>query len=246
MNGCLLAIVGLVALFAVGEVVGPRLVAVLGRGLSRLVALIPTPAPAPAKSKTNLTSSAVASEAAVTPTATETVSDSADEVRAPEDPVVRPRRAAADQLWAEARALPHGFIPDPKWDAEYMAKLCGAARLGLFDAMLKLGEYAFRRGAIVEAYYWMALADLKGAGGLEIPLRKMRTAWLAKGRPAQHENVYEGFTEQQGKFARTLLCLRSSINIDEVRARMQELAADGCEEAVLSLSRESVSECRML
>ena len=141
----------------------------------------------------------------------------------------------ANQLWDEAREMPHDFIPDPVKDGDYLAKVYAAAKLGHLEAMAKLGEYAFRRKALVEAYYWTALAELKGAKGLERTLRKIRSAWLAARCPAQHGNTHEGFSEQQGSFARALLRIRCAVNTPLARARMRELAEQGCAEAQLFL-----------
>ena len=139
----------------------------------------------------------------------------------------------ADQLWVEARKMSHSFIPSPRKDGEYLAKVYGAAQLGHLEAMVKLGEYAFRRGALVEAYYWTALAELKGATGLAEVQRKIRSQWMAKGCPPQHRNAYEGFSEEQGSFARALLRIRCAIDAPHARARMKELAEQGCVEAQL-------------
>lgn len=133
--------------------------------------------------------------------------------------------------------MPHNFIPDPATDSEYLAKVYEAAKLGSFDAMVKLSEYAGRRGAIVEAFYWLALADLKGAKGLNKALHALTMSWMAAGCPAQHDNVYAGFPECCGMFSRALLRLRSGVDAASAVERMRKLAEDGCEEAGLILKR---------
>lgn len=146
-------------------------------------------------------------------------------------------QSAADRLWVEARALTHNFIPDPSTDADYLAKLHGAAKLGHLVAMAKLGDYAFRRNALVEAYYWTALANLKGATGLDEPLRQIETCWMSYGFPTEYENVYTYFSEEQGSFARALLRIRCAVDAPHARARMKELAERGLAEARLFLGR---------
>ena len=153
-------------------------------------------------------------------------------------------QSAADRLWAEARALTHNFIPDPSTDADYLAKLHGAANLGHLVAMAKLGDYAFRRNALVEAYYWTALANLKGATGLDEPLRQIETCWMSYGFPTEYENVYTYFSEEQGSFARALLRIRCAVDAPSARARMRELAEQGCHEAWLFLKRQGGREER--
>ena len=143
----------------------------------------------------------------------------------------------AQRLWDEARKITHQFKPDWEKDRDYLAKVYGAAKRGHLEAMAKLGEYAYRRGAVVEAYYWTALAELEGAKGLDAALREMKKRWLLEGCPAEHGNAYDGFSEMQGSFARVLLRIRSAVNAPLARARMQELADLGCEEARLFLRR---------
>ena len=143
----------------------------------------------------------------------------------------------AQRLWEEARKIPHSYHPDWENDGEYLSKILGAARLGHLEAMVKLGDYAYRRGAVVEAYYWTARAELEGAEGLDAALREMRLRWLSGGCPKEHGNVHEGFSELQGSFARALLRIRCAVDAPFARARMKELAELGCEEAQRFLSR---------
>lgn len=143
----------------------------------------------------------------------------------------------ANRLWEEARGMKHRFKPNWGKDGDYLAKVYAAAKLGHLDAMAKLGEYAARRKAVVEAFYWTLLAELKGAKGLETPLRELRSQWLALGCPLQYRNAYGAFTEEQGVFARAVLRLQCGIDPQYARARLKELAARGVEEARLYLAR---------
>ena len=143
----------------------------------------------------------------------------------------------AQQLWEAARAIPHPYNPDWENDREYLLKILDAAKKGHFKAMVKLGEYASRRGMVVEAYYWTALAELKGAKGLLSRLREIKLRWMRKGCPAEYENAHDAFTDDQGSFARALLRIRCAINAPLGRARMKELAEQGCDEARLFLTR---------
>ena len=146
--------------------------------------------------------------------------------------------AEAQRLWDEARTMTHNFIPDPETDGDYVVKIYAAARLGHLGAMVKLGEYAYRRGAIVEAFHWMILAELKGADGLDETLFEMRTRWLAERCPEEYENAYAEFTEEQGVFARAVLRLQCDVDPQYAWARLQELADAGNEAAQLFLRRE--------
>ena len=139
----------------------------------------------------------------------------------------------AQRLWEEAREIVHPYNPDWENDQEYLSKIHDAAKLGHLEAMAKLGEYAFRRGKIVEAYYWTALAELKGAPGLAPRLREIKLRWMKKSCPAEHENVHGEFTDDQGAFARALLRIRCAVEAPLGRARMKELANRGLPEAQL-------------
>ena len=141
--------------------------------------------------------------------------------------------AYAEKLWNEAREMSHNFIPDFMADRDYLSLLYRAAELGHAMASVKLGDYAYRRGAIVEAYYWTLMAHLRGATEVKAALEEMRKKWVQEGCPPEYENVREGFAEQQGVFARAVLRLRCGIDAAIARKRLAELEAAGCKEALL-------------
>jgi len=110
-----------------------------------------------------------------------------------------------EELYAEARALPHQRIPDFDRDAEYLTLLAGSAAKGHSPALVKLGEYAMLRAAWVEAYYWMKQAQRCDMHGLSPILREIRKNWAAAGFPRQSSNVSEIFTAEAGALGRALL-----------------------------------------
>lgn len=263
MRDGMMPVVVLIAAFIVGESVIPRLLSLLWRHLSvhfGKTAHTPESVPDTQESKSGSTvpiqsadcSESVESSSPVENPSSSSLPSSVSTLRtasAVQEPhtsadVDSKRLPTAERLWHEARLLPHRFIPDLEHDAAYLEKLCAAAKLGHIPSMLKLGDYAVRRGAIVEAYYWMSLADLRGAAGLEMTLRNMRFNWRARGYPEQRGNVYAGFSEQQGDFARALLRIRDAVNPDESRARMRELSESGCVEAQLFLEKENAAAGR--
>lgn len=145
----------------------------------------------------------------------------------------------AEELWSRAREITHGFLPDEVEDHEYLELIRKAAALGHRLAMVKLGDYAFRRGWIVEAYYWTLLAQLNGAEGLDVALAEIRKTWAMENSPPEYENVRPDFTETQGVFARAILRLKSGLDSAWARKRLEELSNAGCPEARLYLSRSS-------
>lgn len=143
----------------------------------------------------------------------------------------------AEAIWNMAREMPHEFIPDEVADGEYLRLVRKAAVRGHALARIKLGDYAYRRGWIVEAYYWTLLAQLQGAAGLDVALEEIRKTWTREGSPPEYENVRPEFSETQGVFARAVLRLKCRLDVPLARKRLQELADAKCPEAMLYLSR---------
>ena len=141
----------------------------------------------------------------------------------------------------EAQGTPHRALPDSMMDGESLAKVYDEVRLGHSEAMVKLGDYAFRLGEMVEAYYWTALAELKGVADLEETLEKIETEWMKAGCPPQYGDIHDEFTEVQGSFARALLHIRCAVDTSHARVRMSELAEQGCAEAQLLLKKRPLS-----
>lgn len=145
--------------------------------------------------------------------------------------------ADAETAWEMARDLQHNFIPDELEDCEYLRLVRRAAELGHRMAMIKLGDYAFRRGWIVEAYYWTLLAQMLGAPGLGDALEEIRKTWMKEGTPPEYENVRPDFTETQGVFARAVLRLKCKLDVSLAHKRLQELREAKCPEALLYLRK---------
>jgi len=107
--------------------------------------------------------------------------------------------------YAQAREMTHQEIPDFEADGEYLELLGKSAAEGYAPALAKLGEYAMRRAAWVEAYYWMKQAQRGGMHGLSPTLREIRKNWSLDGFPGQLSNVNELFTAEAGSIGRALL-----------------------------------------
>ena len=148
----------------------------------------------------------------------------------------------AEETWNRARKMTHGFVPDKVKDARYLKLVRKAADFGHVLAMVKLGDYAFRRGWTVEAYYWTLLAQLKGAPDLDAALGEIRKVWTLQGDPPEYENVRPDFTEVQGMFARAALRLKCGRGAAYARKRLQELRESNCPEAALYLARAAARQ----
>ena len=162
---------------------------------------------------------------------------SAPGVRATEDEAVpgvsavdSDRRAAA---WDKAREMPHNFVPDPDADYEYLRLMHDAARAGSRRAMVKLADYARRRCADVESYYWLTMAKIHGAEGLDEAIAYCRNQWKVNGFNPEYENEYIFFTERQGVLGRAALRLDSGVDVTMARARLKAMIAEGDHEAEL-------------
>ncbi len=106
--------------------------------------------------------------------------------------------------------------------------------------MDKLGTYAFRRGTMVEAYYWKWLAEAHGRAQTTDPsLADIRKEWVKKGCHKEHRNVFDDRAGACGPFAYALLCVQSGRNLVQARRLLMEQANCGLEEAKLYLRRSS-------
>jgi len=117
--------------------------------------------------------------------------------------------ATGEELFEQARALPHQQIPDFNVDGEYLDLLGQSAAKGYAPALVKLGEYAMRRAAWVEAYYWMKQAQRNGMHGLSPTLREIRKNWSQDDFPNQSSNVNKLFSIEAGSLGRALLHIDS-------------------------------------
>lgn len=233
MSGGVMAVSCLVAALVVCETILPRLRAALPSWL-RKVAASKKHSDAPEKAAASPVPLGAEREVPEMPQVQRQSPSSVSAVAAdyPQE-AETPPDGDAERLWSEARAMSHNFIPTFAEDGVYLGKVLDAAKRGHREAMAKLGEYAYRRGALVEAYYWTALSDLKGAEGLVNVLRQIESEWVMSGCPMEYDNVYDGYSEQQGSFARALLRIRCVVDLSLGRVRMRELAKQNCEEARL-------------
>ena len=163
-------------------------------------------------------------------TTAESPADDANDAKLPPED-----ESEAMRMWREARSMEHDRIPSTDADNEYLRLVHGAAMAGLALAQAKLGEYAARRGKLVEAYYWTKLARINGNGAAAKLQRECRVKWLQRNCPPEHGNVHPFFTEQQGSVGRASLRLDCGFEKTAARQRLKELIAAGNEDAALFL-----------
>ena len=157
--------------------------------------------------------------------------------------MVKPRVSnVAERRWKSARKIRHGYIPDPIRDGHYLRLVRDAAMGGHPDALAKLSEYASRRRVVVEAYYWMRLAQLCGFADAEANLKACRQKWRQRGCPVERENVSAIFTERQSVLGRALLRLDCGESPRQALLRIRAMAAEGDGFAVRILNALSERE----
>lgn len=149
----------------------------------------------------------------------------------PATPLSEALAAVADlspeAAWEQARNKPHNFVPDPMADSMYLALVFHAAEGGHAEALAKLSDYAFRRGANVEAYFWASVAQKRGYAAAAKLLVKIRQAWMMAGSPGEYENAYDFFPETSGTVGRSLLRCACGIDVPYARQRLRALAERG-------------------
>lgn len=143
----------------------------------------------------------------------------------------------AQKKWIAARGMAHQFIPSWKMDGKYLGLLHQAAVAGDAAAMNKLSEYAFRRCAFVEAYYWKVKLQMQG-GQISDPTPQMiLNFWKTSGCPAQYNCMNPGFTEEQGMFARSVMRLSAGVDVAKANERLTMLSKEGNPDAQQYLKR---------
>ncbi len=128
-------------------------------------------------------------------------------------------------------------IPSFTTDWHYMKLVHRAAELGHTEAISALGDYAFQRGDVVEAFYWKQRVEMGGGRSRNPSLANIIETWTGVGCPDGSEEIGASLSEQQADFAHAVLCLKSRVDPLFGMMRLRELAEQGCEEARLFLRR---------
>ena len=149
----------------------------------------------------------------------------------------------SEMLWKEARSMIHNEIPSFETDGPYLTLVYKAALAGHVEAMSKLGDYAFRRGELVETFYWKQQVEFAGGCCCCPSLADIIAKWIECGCPEEYENVTDGFSERQGVFARAVLRLVSGLDPEYATKRLEELAAAGDADALCFLGRSPCRGC---
>lgn len=106
----------------------------------------------------------------------------------------------------------------------------------LLEGRLRLAEYAFARGAVVEAHYQALKAHLEGEQDAVRAMSRYRRAWTSLGCPECREPPRVDFTEEQIELSMAVLLLHG-VDAGAAKARLERLADGGCADATLFLRR---------
>ena len=143
----------------------------------------------------------------------------------------------AEKIWAEACGMTPSENPSFATDWRYMTLVHKAAELGHAGAMSALGDFAFQRGGIVEAFYWKQRVEMGGGRCRNPTLTDIVRVWTEVGCPDGVEEVGVRFPVQRADFAYAVLCLKSGVDPRFGTMRLKELSDAGDEDAMRFLKR---------
>lgn len=121
----------------------------------------------------------------------------------------------------KAKGIARNALPETEWSVELLRDLLEAAKAGDAEARSLLGEYAWRHGAFVEAFFWYSMADELEPAAYRRELGRVFADWRDAGCPGEFDNVRKSFNEYCGSYARALLRVRAGIDVG-VSVRMAE------------------------
>ena len=153
------------------------------------------------------------------------------ETRAPEAAKEDPICAEAARLWHEASEIAHSHLPSWENDGKYLNLVVTAAKLGRVEAMGKLGDFAFCRKVIDEAFYWKMKVKIRGARVPGVQLRDILKLWKKMGCPRHGRSFTPDFGEPQADYARAALKLMCGLDGHNARKKIRDLSAAGNKDA---------------
>lgn len=146
------------------------------------------------------------------------------------------QRARLERFFARrAEQEAEARIAFEAYDPASIALAYHRARSRRPEFYVRLGEYAWRRGAMVETHFWVSLAKFNGVEGLDEWLDRIHKRWLLLHRPGEVKNVYEQFTLERGNISRAYLLYLSGYNAQLQYDVIMDLAQKGNRDARLFL-----------
>lgn len=154
-----------------------------------------------------------------------------------EERIPTPAQSERIEMWQARRERREDAVrlATEAFDPICIALTYRRARANRPECYVRLGEYAWCRGAMVEAHFWVALAKFRGVEGLDEWLGAIRQRWLLLRRPNEMQNVYEQFPPERGALSRAYLLYLSGFNIQLQYDIIMRMAKKGDRDARLIL-----------
>lgn len=154
-----------------------------------------------------------------------------------ENRTLSPEQSARLENWRERRARQEAQaeVALEAYDPDRIAEVHRQARARRPELFVRLGEYAWCRGAMVEAHFWVSLAKFHGVEGLDDWLDRIHKRWLLLHRPSELQNAYAQFTPQHGALSRAHLLYLSGFNVQLQYDIIMRMAQKGDRDARLFL-----------
>ena len=142
----------------------------------------------------------------------------------------------AQRLWEAAQEIPHRARANFETDWKYMSLLHKAAKLGHAEACSTIGDYAYWRGTLVEAFFWKWKAEANGGKCVEPSLDEICEKCLVSGAFMELGELAPGYGVDEHAFAQAVIAVRSGIDEASALDSLKKLAEGGLEEARLFLA----------
>jgi len=123
-------------------------------------------------------------------------------------------------------------------DPECLARTYRRARARRPEFFVRLGEYAWHRGAMIEAHFWVSMAAAHGVEGLDEWLQQIRRRWLQSGRSAEADNIYDQFPPERNMLARAMMMCANGLSVHPNQELIFRMAQDGDRDAQFILESE--------
>ena len=161
-----------------------------------------------------------------------------------EDPVEPSLAAEAERLWIEACGITHQEAADFSTDWHYLTLLYQSAELGSLLAMSKLGDHAYAREDLVEAFYWKLMLELRHGKPSGLPAQGVCRFWQDVGCPEPTADEGGSFTENQSRLAMAVLDLWSGRHVHTPKETIRQMVEEGDKDALLCAKRLGIGRVR--
>lgn len=151
----------------------------------------------------------------------------------PADDRPQPRREFSRWQLRREQELAEAQFDFEAYDADFHRRAFHKAYGGRPEYFVRLGEYAWRRGAMVETHFWVSMAKFHGVEGLDEWIGVIRRRWIQSGRPLEQNNVYDQYPFERGALAYAYLMAACGFGVAVNHDCIVKMAYGGDEDALL-------------